>query len=138
MAGDIQYLAPERMAPPGGHYSHAVKAGDLIFLAGQLPIAADGRRLADLDFATQVRQVLANLALALESAGSSVQELVQVRVYIVDINDWPIFDQIYAAWIGDYRPARAVVPVPVLHYGFRIEIEGVATTGNATISAQPE
>ena len=127
MAGDIQYLEPQGMAAPGGHYSHAVKVGDLIYLSGQLPIAADGTRLAYRDFATQVGQVFANLTAALDGAGGSVAELVQVRVYVVDINDWPLFDLLYSEWIGRYRPARAVVPVPALHYGFRIEVEAVAS-----------
>jgi enamine deaminase RidA (YjgF/YER057c/UK114 family) len=50
----------------------------------------------------------------------------QVRVYLTDIADWPAFNTLYAAWAGAARPARAVVPVPQLHYGFRIEIEAVA------------
>jgi 2-iminobutanoate/2-iminopropanoate deaminase len=128
MAGDIQSVAPQGMAAPGGHYRHAVKAGGLVFLSGQLPIAADGTPLVEGDFATQVRQVFANLAAALLSAGSTPADLVQVRVYVTDINDWPVFDTLYAEWIGGNRPARAVVPVQALHHGFRIEIEGVAQT----------
>jgi enamine deaminase RidA (YjgF/YER057c/UK114 family) len=67
-----------------------------------------------------------NLTAALPSANSTVDRLIQVRVYVTDINDWPVFDKIYSEWIGAVRPARAVVPVPALHYGFRIEIEAVA------------
>lgn len=134
MAGDIQYFTPKHMASPGGHYSHAVKAGGLIFLSGQLPIAADGTRLADSDFATQVHQVLANLRTALQAAGGSFAELVQVRVYIVDINDWPLFDRLYSEWIGTYRPSRAVVPVPSLHYGFRIEVEAMAAVSDTVVT----
>lgn len=126
MAGDITCHAPSGSALPGGHYSHAVTAGGLIFLSGQLPISANGHRLDQEDFETQVRQTLANLDAALQAANSSRMALVQLRVYVVDIRDWPTFDQIYKEWMGDLRPARAVVPVPALHYGFRVEIEGVA------------
>ncbi|WP_445493048.1 RidA family protein [Rhodopseudomonas sp. RCAM05734] len=115
------------LAAPGGHYRHAMRAGDLVFVSGQLPIASDGTRLSDRDFETQARQALANVAAALASAGTGIDALVQVRVYITDINDWPAFDRIYAGWAGAVRPARAVVPVPALHYGFRIEIEAVAS-----------
>lgn len=114
------------LAPPGGHYSHAVRAGGLVFVSGQLPIAEDGRRLHDAPFEAQARQVLANVAAALASAGSSVPRLVQVRVYITDIDLWPAFNALYAGWAGDARPARAVVPVPHLHYGFKIEVEATA------------
>jgi len=126
MAGDIDYLRPQGMAAPGGHYSHAVRAGAFVFVSGQLPIAADGVRLADKDFQTQARQALANLAAALAAANSAVDRLIHVRVYVTDIDDWPAFDKLYSEWIGAVRPARAVVPVPALHYGFRIEIEAVA------------
>jgi len=127
MAGDINHDTSHGLAAPGGHYSHAVTAGGLVFVSGQLPIATDGSKLSDQNFETQVRQVLANVAAALASAASAIDELVQVRVYVTDINDWPVFDRIYSEWIGAVRPARAVVPVPALHYGFRIEIEAVAS-----------
>jgi 2-iminobutanoate/2-iminopropanoate deaminase len=117
---------PDDLPRPGGHYSHAVRAGGLVFVAGQLPVAPDGRKLNGEPFEAQARQVLANVAAALRSAGSSIDRLVQVRVYVTEIDDWPAFDALYAAWAGAARPARAVVPVPRLHYGFRIEIEATA------------
>jgi reactive intermediate/imine deaminase len=126
MAGDIVTTNPAGMAGPGGHYSHAVAAGGFVFVSGQLPIAPDGRRLTDAPFAEQAQQVLDNVAAALAAAGSSVGRLVQVRVYVSDIQDWPLFNALYAKWAGEARPARAVVPVPALHYGFKIEIEAVA------------
>jgi 2-iminobutanoate/2-iminopropanoate deaminase len=126
MAGDVDFVELQGMAAPGGHYSHAVRAGAFVFVSGQLPISANGARLADKDFQTQVRQALANLATVLEAANSAVNKLIHVRVYVTDINDWPVFDKLYSEWIGAARPARAVVPVPTLHYGFRVEIEAVA------------
>lgn len=127
MAGERrEVLHPDGMARPGGHYSHAVVGGGLVFVAGQLPIAPDGTKLSDAPFEQQAAQVLANVAAALRGAGSDIDQLVQVRVYLTDIGDWPAFNALYAAWIGDTKPARAVVPVPLLHYGFRLEIEAVA------------
>ncbi|MBC7470140.1 MAG: RidA family protein [Ramlibacter sp.] len=117
---------PDDLARPGGHYSHAVSAGGFVFVAGQLPVAPDGRKLNAESFDVQARQVLANVAAALRSAGSSVDRLVQVRVYITDIGNWPEFNAIYAGWAGNARPARAVVPVPQLHYGFLVEVEATA------------
>jgi 2-iminobutanoate/2-iminopropanoate deaminase len=126
MAGERRELRPESMASPGGHYSHAVVGAGLVFVSGQLPITADGSRLNQAKFEVQAKQVLANVAAALHAAGSDIGQLLQVRVYVTDIDDWPAFNELYAAWAGDARPARAVVPVPVLHHGFRIEIEAVA------------
>jgi reactive intermediate/imine deaminase len=117
------------MAAPGGHYSHAVKANGFVFVAGQLPIARDGVKLVDAPFEQQAQQTLDNIAAALKAAGSAIDRLVQVRIYVADIALWPAFNAIYATWIGTSRPARAVVPVPQLHYGFKIEVEAVALEG---------
>jgi 2-iminobutanoate/2-iminopropanoate deaminase len=123
----VQVFAPSTMARPGGTYSHAAAAGGLVFVAGQLPIAPDGMKLNEAPFEEQARAVLTNVRAALEAAGSGVERLAQVRVYITDIGNWTAFDKIYATWLGDaQRPARAVVPVPLLHYGFLIEVEATA------------
>lgn len=126
MAGEPRPVLPPGSVPPGGHYSPGMVAAGLVFVAGQLPIAPDGTKLSDAPFDVQVRQVLANVQAVIEAAGSSVARLVQVRVYLVDIERWPEFNRLYADWAGNARPARAVVPVPVLHYGFQLEVEAVA------------
>ena len=123
---NIQTLNPDSLAPPGGHYSHAVVAGGMVFVSGQLPITTSGQRLNDQPFEVQARQVLHNVEAALTAAGSDKTRLVQLRVYVTDIALWPAFNALYAAWIGEHRPARAVVPVPQLHHGFLIEIEATA------------
>ena len=126
MAGEVKTVQPDTMARPGGHYSHAVVAGGFVFVSGQLPITPAGARLDDAPFDVQAQQVLDNVAAAITAAGSSLSRLVQVRVYVADIGDWPAFNALYAAWVGDAKPARCVVPVPHLHYGFRIEVEATA------------
>jgi len=70
--------------------------------------------------------VLDNVAAALAAAGSGIDRLVQVRVYVDSVENWPAFDAIYAEWAGAARPARAVVPTGPLHYGFKVEVEAVA------------
>ena len=125
----IQRINPTTLAPPGGHYSHAVVANGFVFISGQLPITSAGEKLNQASFEEQARQVLANVQAALEAAGSSVANLAQVRVYVTDIEQWPAFNRIYLAWAGAAPPARAVVPVPLLHYGFLIEVEAVGVVG---------
>ena len=119
-------LSPSTLAAPGGHYSPAVVAAGLVWVAGQLPIDAQGHKLGDQPFELQARQVLANIEAALLAAGSTLDRLVQVRVYLTDIDHWPAFNALYAQWLGPHKPARAVVPVPALHFGFLIEAEAVA------------
>ena len=65
----------------------------------------------------------------LAAAGSSVANLVLVRVYVTDTEQWPAFNRIYQQWAGAAPPARAVVPVPLLHYGFLIEVEAMGVVG---------
>lgn len=131
MAGDprIRCVNPEGSAAPGGHYSHAVIAGGFVFVSGQLPVRPDGTHAPEADFTTQAQQTLANLFAALEAAGTTRQAIVKLTVYVTDIGDWPAFNTLYAEAMGDHRPARCVVPVPTLHYGYRIEIEAVALAG---------
>jgi reactive intermediate/imine deaminase len=125
-AMSLKTINPESLAPPGGHYSHVAVANGMVFVAGQLPIDPAGTRLVDASFEVQAAQALANVEAALLAAGSHKESLVQVRVYVTDIDKWPAFNTLYASWLGPHRPARAVVPVPVLHYGFLIEIEATA------------
>jgi len=131
MAGDRrstppELIAPPTLAPPGGHYSHAVVANGMVYVAGQLPITPEGVKLGDAPFEVQARQALANVKGALEAAGSRIDRLVHVRVYLDDLEQWAAFNTLYVAWVGSHRPARAVVPVPALHYGLKIEIEAIA------------
>ncbi len=139
MGKDIHAIAaPDGMAAPRGHYSHATRGAGLVFVSGQLPVAADGTVLNEAPFEVQAKQVLANVAAALQGAGSSIERLLQVRVYITDIGQWPAFNAIYAQWAADARPARAVVPVPTLHYGCALEVEATALAhGGNQGMAQP-
>src|SRR5215831_12103179 len=86
MAGEIVTVNPATMAAPGGHYSHGICAGGFVFISGQLPIAPDGSKLNAAPFEQQARQVLDNVAHALQAAGSSIAGLTQVRVYVTDIS----------------------------------------------------
>jgi reactive intermediate/imine deaminase len=131
MAGEHLAAMPSHpltvdLPKPGGHYSHVTVANGFVFISGQLPISADGKKLADSSFEAQAEQVLHNVERALQSAGSSIDRLVQVRVYIDDIANWPAFNEIYARWAGNAYPSRAIVPTGPLHFGFKIEIEAVA------------
>ena len=126
---EMQQVNPSNMATPGGHYSHASIASGLVFISGQLPITPSGELLNQVSFEEQVKQTLSNVKTVLEATGSSVAQLVQVRVYITSISNWPSFNQIYKEWAGQSLPARAVVPVPELHYGFSIEVEAVGVVG---------
>jgi enamine deaminase RidA (YjgF/YER057c/UK114 family) len=88
------------LAPPGGHYSHVAIANGFVFVSGQLPITVAGEKLVDASFEVQATRALSSLEHPLAAAGTSIDRLVQVRVYICDIAHWPIFNRIYAQWAG--------------------------------------
>lgn len=114
---------------PIGHYSHVAVHGGLAYVSGQLPVDPAGRQLAVQPFEDQALQVLANIDGCLAVAGTTRGRLIQVTVYVTDINQWPTFDGIYQQWIGDHRPARAVAGVNELHYGSAIEVHAIAAVG---------
>jgi reactive intermediate/imine deaminase len=122
----LQHVQPVDLPLPGGHYSHGTVAQGLVFVSGQLPVTPSGERLVDAPFDVQARQVLANVKAVLMAAGSSVDRLVQVRVYVASVEHWPAFNAVYAEWAGSARPARAVVPTGPLHHGLLVEVEAVA------------
>lgn len=132
MAGKtIEVLAPGNLAAPGGHYNHVACFGDLIFTAGQLGIRSDGSHTCHLGFEDQLRQSLDNILAALRSAGAEPSDILKVTAYIVDVENWPRFNAVYAQVMGAACPARTVVPVPQLHYGYLVEIDAVAVRGSA-------
>ena len=120
-------LTPEAPAP-GGHYSQAVVYNGLVFVAGQLAIdPKTGERLTG-SIEEQTEQCLKNIAAILEAAGGSLSRVLKMTIYISDIELWGAVNSVYARVMAEHRPARAVVPVKDLHYGFKIEIEAVAAT----------
>lgn len=125
----VKTWATTGSAAPRGHYSHAATAGGFVFVSGQLPIRPDGSIDAGLSFAEQSRQALANVKAALEAAGARLEDVVKVTVYVSSIDGWADFNAVYAELFGSHRPARAVVPVGPLHYGFAVEVDAVAFVG---------
>ena len=122
----IKTIVPNDVARPGGHYSHAMRFGDLVFTSGQLGVRPDGSHTADRPFEEQVRQALGNMLAALRAAGAEPGDILKVTAYIVGVDLWPRFNAVYAEMMGDAKPARTVVPITELHYGYLIEIDAVA------------
>jgi reactive intermediate/imine deaminase len=124
------------VATPGapaarGHYSQAVVHAGLVYVAGQLPIVpADPERRLE-GFEAQARQVLDNVIAILEAAGSGAGSVLKATVYIADVAHWPAFNALYAERFGAHRPARTVVPVAALHYGYLVEMDAIAALRNS-------
>ena len=111
---------------PAGHYSQAVIHGGTVYVAGQLPIDPADPQAPPGDAASQTRRAMENVRRILEAAGSGLDHVLQVTVYVSDITHWSEVNRVYAEMMGGHRPARAVVPVRDLHYGYLVEIQAIA------------
>jgi 2-iminobutanoate/2-iminopropanoate deaminase len=113
--------------PPAGHYSPAVIANGFVFVSGQLPIppGATEHKIGPIEEQTEV--CLRNVERVLKAAGSSLDRVVQMTVYVADGEMWGPVNATYAKVMGAHKPARAVVPVKDLHFGYQIEIQAIAT-----------
>jgi 2-iminobutanoate/2-iminopropanoate deaminase len=112
-----------------GHYSQAMVHAGLVYVAGQLPIVPERPEERLEGFQAQASRVLDNVAAILESAGSGMDRVLKATVYITDVAHWPAFNALYAERFGAHKPARTVVPVAGLHYGYLVEMDVIAAVG---------
>jgi 2-iminobutanoate/2-iminopropanoate deaminase len=111
---------------PAGHYAQAIVHDGLVYVSGQLPIEPQTGARCNGTVEEQTEQALHNVAAILEAAGSRPDRVLKTTVYVSDISLWGRVNAVYAAFFGDHRPARAVVPTRELHYGLLVEIAAVA------------
>ena len=112
-----------------GPYSQAIIAGGFLYTAGQIPIDPATGQVVEGDIVPQARRVLENLEAVLAAAGASWKNVEKTTVYLQDMADFPRLNEVYAAAMGDARPARSTVQVAALPRGVRVEIELVAHLG---------
>ncbi len=110
----------------GAPYSQAIRAGDLVFVSGQLALKPGDKALSGATIEEQTEQVFANLRAILEEAGSSLDRLVKTTVYLQNLDDFQAMNAVYAQHVGDRPPARATVEVAKLPSGALVEIEAIA------------
>lgn len=123
---DIRQVTTTEAPAPAGHYSQAVVYGGLVYVSGQLPIDPRTGEIQVGTIEEQTEQVLRNVGAVLRAAGSGLDRVLSMTVYVSDVELWPAVNAVYARVMGEHRPARAVVPVGKLHHGFQIEVETVA------------
>ena len=112
-----------------GHYSQAIVHNGVVYVAGQLPIDPKDKNRPVGSIEEQTERTLRNLEAILVAAGSGLDRVLQMTIYISDIELWGGVNTAYARVMGSHKPARAVVPVNDLHYGYQIEIQAIAATG---------
>ena len=115
-------LAPAAICP----YSQAIRSGNLVFLSGQIPLDPQTGNIVEGDAAVQTARVLQNLSAILEAAGSSLGQVLKTTVYLRDLADFAMMNEVYARFFDDTPPARATVEVARLPRNVSVEIDLIA------------
>jgi 2-iminobutanoate/2-iminopropanoate deaminase len=121
----IERLTPPGVPTPRGPYSPAVRAGDFIFVAGQVPVDPATDKISNGDIRHETRLALNNVKRILEGAGASLDDVVRVGVYMVDGGEFAQMNEVYAEYFGAHKPARTTI-VCKFAADIRIEIDCVA------------
>jgi 2-iminobutanoate/2-iminopropanoate deaminase len=136
MSGREEIRVPE-LAEPISHYTDAVRAGDLLFVSGCVPVDADGR-LVPGDVVAQARQVFANVGAVLAAAGATFADVVKVTVFLTDVDDRPLINAVRQEVFGATRPASTLVEVSRLAIeGAKIEVEAIAIVRDDLLASEP-
>ena len=110
----------------GAPYSQAVRFGDLVFVAGQVPVAPGHDEVVGNSIEEQTERVCENLKEILGAAGSSFEQVLNTTIYLADFGDFAGVNEVYGRYVGDEPPARATVQVAALPMGAKVEIAVVA------------
>lgn len=108
-----------------GTYSQAIKAGNVVYLSGQIPLDAKTGELTEGDIRMQIEQVFRNLKAVAEAAGASLQNAVKLTVYLTDLNDFAAVNEIMATYFESPYPARAALGVASLPRGAAVEADAI-------------
>ena len=108
-----------------GTYSQAVRVGDTVYLSGQIPLVPATMQMVDGDIAAQVRQVFSNLAAVAAAAGGSLNDCVKVHVFLTDLVNFPVVNEVMAEFFTEPYPARAAIGVAALPRGAQVEVDAI-------------
>ena len=113
-------------ASKGGHYSPGIVSRGMLYVSGQLPMDHSTGTLVPGGAVEQTRAALQNMEQILKAAGVTKESVVLCRVYVPDVKLWDEVNRAYAAFFGDHKPTRVIVPTTELHHGALVEIEAMA------------
>jgi 2-iminobutanoate/2-iminopropanoate deaminase len=131
----MDFIFPDTTRP-AGHYSPAVVHAGLVYVSGQLPIRPGQTEHIIGPVGEQTEQTLRNVQRVLQAAGSDLQHVLQMTIYVSDGELWGEVNAAYARVMGEHRPARAIVPVKVLHYGYQVEMQAIAALATPEHTAE--
>lgn len=121
-----EIISTEKAPGAIGPYSQAVKAGNMIFCSGQIPIDPETGEFVSADVTEQTEQVFKNLIAVLEAAGAGLENVVKTTVFLADMGEFAAMNEVYARYFVENKPARATVQAARLPRDARVEIECIA------------
>lgn len=124
----MKTIQPQNQPQPKGHYSPGIEHNGLIYVSGQLPMDLERRVPFTGSIEEQTELALRNVEAVLHAAGSDLDHVIQMTIYVSDMELWGRVNETYARVMGDHRPARAMIPVKDLHFDTKIEIQAIAAT----------
>jgi 2-iminobutanoate/2-iminopropanoate deaminase len=124
-----EIIATEQAPRAIGPYSQAIRAGNLVFASGQIPIDPSTGEFIAGGIAEQTEQVLKNLTAVFAAAGVTINQIVKTTVFLADMNDFTAMNEVYAKVFSNNPPARATVQAARLPRDAKVEIEAIAVTG---------
>ena len=122
----LEVIHTEAAPKAVGPYSQAIKVGNWLFCSGQIGIDPNTGELVSSDFVEQANQVLKNLQAVIEAAGADLTKIVRVEVFLTDLTYFTTFNELYARWLGDHKPARQTIGVASLPKNALIEVSLIA------------
>ena len=108
-----------------GPYSQAIKAGPLVFLSGQIPLDPESMEIVSDDVSAQTHQVFKNLIAVADAAGGSLSSAAKLTIYLTDLGDFAVVNEIMAGYFSEPYPARATIQVSALPKGSAVEIDAI-------------
>jgi len=114
-------LAPQAI----GTYSQAVKSGSRVYMSGQIPLVPETMEMVDGDMEAQIRRAFDNLQAVAKAAGGDLEDVIKLNVYLTDLGNFPLVNQVMAEYFSEPYPARAAVGVAALPKDAAVEMDGV-------------
>lgn len=112
-----------------GAYSQAVKHQGMLYTSGQIGLDPQSGNMVADDVSSQAKQVVTNLSAVIEAAGGQLNQIIKVTIFLENMDDFPVVNQIYAAWLGEHRPARSTVAVAALPLAAKVEMDCIVAVG---------
>lgn len=125
-----QIIHSEQAPAAIGPYSQAVRAGNTVYLSGQIPLVPGTGELVTGDIQIQARQVFSNLAAVAEAAGGGLADIVKLNIFLTDLAHFPLVNEVMAETFAEPYPARAAIGVAALPKGAEIEMDAIMVVGD--------